>query len=360
MIFVGYSESSPEEVKKMTQARPILFILAACLVMAGVSTDFAGSLSLEDILIDSKEVSPVCETIEGEHAVSIQARTLFKMVGEGAAGAITYGNPKNRQFQSFSCDGTKATVYYYEYGSATEVERRLGSIKMLLWGEKEPSELHPELVLGLDNIVAVVSSSKPDFLATVLSHRKTFPDLSDGDVDEYMRGLRCSSGKRPAEELCSALRDFKSGQAPKDLEERETLLFGRSWDVSKDGHAGEAMFEILYVGQIPGKGTVASLATIELENDDERNQMQLQLKAQAEGGNADAARRLLADARDALGTTKAPVRKVGNRSLAFLAYGERMYVRRVGARLILTTDLMYEGKERPFVVAVFPAKPSSP
>jgi hypothetical protein len=337
----------------MREARPLFPGVTACLVTVIISTSLAWPLSLEDVMIDDSEVGDVCDKIEGEYPVSIQPGVQFRMAGDGEAGVAIYGDPKEKQYQSFSCGGTQATVYYYEYGSPEDLERHLDGIKMVLWGERGPTRLHPELVLEIDNILVVISSRSPDFFANLLSHRMTFPDLGDRAVEDRLHALRCGSGESTSSDLCSALRDFKNGAMPEDLLGKEVLLFGRSWEVSKDARFGPARFEALYVGQTPQRATVASFGAIEPENDDERAQILMQMKAQAAGEVAEAAEPLLAFARDAFGGTKAQARRAGDRSLAFIGMGNRIYLRRSGTRIILTTDLMHHGKDRPFVVAVF-------
>lgn len=330
-----------------------------CLLLTIVLTEVALARSLDQFLIDGKEVTDVCEIIEGEHADSIQPAVQFKMAGEGRAGIEIYGNPKKKQFQSFSCHGIKTTVYYYEYASKEDLEKHLPMIKDILWGDIGPTVMHPELILDMDNVLVVISSREPEFFANLLAHRISFPDLADSVVDERLRGLGCGSKKEALAELCSALRDFRNGVMPEALLEKEALLYGHSWEVSAEGHPVHPMFEALYVGQLPDSGLVASFGGARPENALEQAQLMRQIEAQATGGTTDASEPLLAFIRTAFGNTRARVQKTGARSLAFIGMGSRVYLRRFGSHVILMTDFMDHTRNPPFIVATFNMKQAS-
>ncbi|HZC81614.1 MAG TPA: hypothetical protein VE222_07805, partial [Nitrospiraceae bacterium] len=76
------------------------------------------ALSVDDVLIDPFEVRDVCQPIDGEHPVSIQAAVQYKMAGDDEAERMVYGSPTRKTYQSFRCGKTEATVYYYEFGSS--------------------------------------------------------------------------------------------------------------------------------------------------------------------------------------------------------------------------------------------------
>lgn len=326
--------------------------LAALVLGIGGSIHLGLSLTVDEALIDPFEIRNVCQPIDGEHAVSIQAAVQYKLAGDDKAGGAVYGNPIRKQFQSFECGKTIATIYYYEYRTRDELRTRLESIKHILWGEPGPTTLHPELVLDLENLLVIISSRKPQLLYLLLSHRVTFPDLSDASVDDRITRLRCGTPKDLAPELCSALQDFRRGTYPQ-VASGEIVLVGRSWEVSEDSEPSQVLSEALYIGQIPEAGSVASFGQVKPENEDERDQILRQMEAQKEGKVAGSAQPLITFLRDAYGKTKARTQNSGGRSLGFIGLGNRVYVRSAGGRLVLVTDLMSNGRKRPYVVAAF-------
>ena len=334
----------------------------ACRVVASsivvlLAPSVAWSLTFDEILIDKDEVGGVCEFVEGEHPVSVQAGVQFQMAGKDEAGISLYGNPKQKQFQSLECGTSKATVYYYEFPGKGDLDKRLAGIKRALWGEQGPTPMHPEQVMTLDSFLIVVSSREPDFFVTLLSHRSRFPNIENSVLDERLTRMRCDAKKEEKPEaLCQALRDFKIGTTPNELVGRESLLVGQAWEVGQSGRPEAPLFEALYVGRLDDGTSVASFTPIEPENDDERKQIQSQMEAQRSGKRAENVEGLMAFLRDALGQTRARARMAGGRSLAFLGSGNRIYLRRQGPRLILTTNLMHPAKDAPFVVATFETK----
>ncbi|HEU5181343.1 MAG TPA: hypothetical protein VFW45_11150 [Candidatus Polarisedimenticolia bacterium] len=321
----------------------------------------AHALTFDELLIDKDEVNGVCEFIEGEHPVSIQASVQFDMSGKDEAGITLYGNPKQKQFQSLSCGETNATVYYYEFPEQDDLARRLPALKKALWGEEGPSPMHPEQVLTMDQYLIVVSSRKPEFLVALLSHRTRFPNVENNLLDERLTRMHCDpkNKKEKPEEPCRWLNEFKSGVIPPDLRGREVLLLGQSWNVGEDGHAQAPQFEALYVGRLPDGTTVASFTSIAPENEDERKQILAQMEAQKTGKPAETGAELRSFLMEGLASTKARARESGGRSLAFLANGNRVYLRREGPRIILTTNLMNPAKNAPFVVATFETRPDT-
>ena len=336
-------------------------VLPVWLALLFLAPTMAHALTFDELLIDKDEVDGVCEFMEGEHPVSIQAAVQFDMSGEGDAGINIYGNPRQKQFQSLSCGGTNATVYYYEFPGKEDLEQRLPALKAVLWGEDGPTPMHPEQVITMDQFLIVVSSRKPDFLVSLLSHRTRFPNVENSVLDERLDRMHCKAKnkKEKPEEPCPWLREFKSGVTPAELLGKETLLIGQSWDVAENGRAQAPQFEALYVGRLPDGTSVASFMSIAPENEDERKQIMAQMEAQKTGKVAETSGELLAFMKGALGQTKARARESGGRSLAFLAKGNRIYVRRQGSRLILTTNLMYPAKNAPFVVATFSTGPDT-
>jgi hypothetical protein len=326
----------------------------ACSVVVLLSPALARSLTFDELLIDKDEVSGVCEFTEGEHPVSAQAGVQFDMAGKDEAGISLYGNPKQKQFQSLECGAAKATIYYYEFPGKEDLDKRLPGIKSVLWGEQGPTAMHPEQVMTLDRFLMVVSSREPDFFVTLLSHRSRFPNIENSVLDERLTRMHCDSkkGEKP-EALCQALRDFKIGTTPSELLGKGTLLIGQAWEVGQSGRPAAPLFEALYIGRLDDGTSVASFTPIVPENDDERKQIQSQMETQRTGKRAENAEELRGFLMETLGQTRARATQAGGRSLAFLGSGNRIYLRRQGPRLILTTNLMHPAKDAPFVVATF-------
>jgi len=314
------------------------------------------SLTLEDVMIDPSEVDKVCQSIPGEHGVSMQARIQYRMLMNDSASAsaleILNGKPVNKMLQSFQCGDVKSTLYYYEYASKEELAANIAGTKTYLWGESGPTQMHPELILDVDNVLVVVSSKQPGLFANILAHRLEFPDLPDSELDKRMDRLDCGSKKARSPEACSALKDFRDGGLPSSASS-ETLLLGRSYEISEDSKPGMIQTEALFVGRSSDGKTVASFGPLAPDNDDEKRQISSQLEAQKEGKVADTAKPLIDFMRAGFGKSKAGARSAGGKSLAFLSMGNRIYVRSKGTRLILVTNLMHQVKKEPYVVAVF-------
>ena len=326
-------------------------LAAICILVLGGSAVPGFSLTIREVKIAPFEVDGVCQAIDGEHPVSIQAGVQYRMSGEDDAGIALYGDPGTKEFQSFECGETKATIYYYEYGSKDELSKRLGGIKAVLWGEPGPTTLHPELVVPLDNVLAVVSSRNPQFLAALLSHRIDFPDLPDAVVDDRIEKLRCGTRKEKTPELCGALQGFRRGTYPVETG-TEMVLIGRAWEISEESESSEALNEALFIGRAES-GLVAGFGAFLPENDEERQMVVRQTEAQKEGKVAESAQGLIDYLRETYGGTEARARKTGDRSLAFIGLGNRVYLRSSGGTLVLVTKLMHEEKEQPYVVAAF-------
>ena len=112
----------------------------------------------EDVMIPAKALQGECKLITGDYGHSIQARALFT---EDEKTSILYPYPEEKTCQSIQCGKKKATIYYYQYQNISDALKSLDGIKTFIWGEDQPSWHHPELIFAKDNIVIVVSSSKP-------------------------------------------------------------------------------------------------------------------------------------------------------------------------------------------------------
>lgn len=328
----------------------ILGLFISCILSGSVE-----SATIEQVKIQDHEIMGVCRPIDGQHAVSIQARTVFSMAGDGDTGSSVYGDPK-KSYQSFECGGTKATLYYYQYSNASQMQSRLEFIKRVIWGESGPTRMHPELLLSVDNVLAVVSGPEPEFLAGLISHRIEFPDLEKRIVRARRSAAGCGSNKEATKEVCAALDAFLSGDAPKGPAPHGRTLVGWFWDMSEKGDIRGSGYEILYLGSDPDTGWVASFGRAFPENEIEQEMCRRQMEAQRLGQTATDIEPLLEFTGWAYGSTKAAARLVGERSLAFIGLGNRVYVRRAPGQLVLTTRLMHEPRSEPYVVAVFPTE----
>jgi hypothetical protein len=258
----------------------------------------------------------------------------------------------DKRYQSFACRDVKSTIYYYEFATVEDLQRHLKGIKAVLWGESGPTDLHPELVLDMSNLLVVISSRRPEFFSTVLSHRVEFPDLTDRVIEARERALRCGKDESAPAEICSALADFKQGAYPAAAGD-EAVLVGRSWEVNQDSTIARVGYEALYLDRTRA-GQVAAFGGVDPEDDDERGQITAQIEAQKQRKAAGKAGELLDFIRQSYGKDAARARKAGDRSLAFLGLGVRAYVRLRDTRLILITDSMFNA-EAPYLVAVYEA-----
>lgn len=83
-----------------------------------------------------------CKEIKGNYPIDMQTTILW-------ARTDLYKDEMPvlaKNAQSFNCHGEKGTVYQFQF--ATDAQRTSSAhfVKVLLWGEPEPNEEHPELV----------------------------------------------------------------------------------------------------------------------------------------------------------------------------------------------------------------------
>ncbi len=130
--------------------------------------DSMKNLQIDDVLIKPVKIADLCRTIDGQYPVSIQAGMHYEMVGGKKYVGVA---PQNKQFQSFTCNGEKSTIYYYQYASRREVDKMLGFVKALIWGESGRSRVHPEIITTTGNILIVISSKKPGYFARLIDRK---------------------------------------------------------------------------------------------------------------------------------------------------------------------------------------------
>jgi hypothetical protein len=117
------------------------------------------ALVLAEFMLKAPGLPEGCVPIDGEHAISIQAATLYsgplldgKLVPRTAA----------RQAQSMRCGEEKGTIYYYQFTTEADAAHSLGFITADVWGEDHPTSMHPELIDRWANIVVVISFPHPE------------------------------------------------------------------------------------------------------------------------------------------------------------------------------------------------------
>ena len=316
-------------------------------------------MEIEDVMVRPDELEGVCTAIEGEHAVSIQAAVQYEMAGDGTAGIAIYGNPSKKMYQSFDCRGSKGTIYYYEFKDSVELQSRLGGIKAVIWGEDGPTPLHPEAILDLENVLAVVSSDRAVFFERLLNHRLDFPDIPDSIIKKRTKALGCKKPSDPVARICDALNGFLAGKYPAAEFVEPNLLFGNFWEIVKGDRISGLGYEVLYANLADNARQVAAFGTISPENEEERLQIIHQIVAQTEGRVAPRAKPAVDFARGAWGATTAPAVRSGTKSLAFINQGSRVYVRATEDQVILMTALMHDADSSAYVVATYPTKRNS-
>lgn len=116
------------------------------------------------------EVPADCKPVDGYFPVDIQTAILWEKTDLYKR---IIPEPTAKKAQSFDCQGAKGTVYYFQFGSASQRKTAGVFIKPLLWGEPGPTTMHPEIVLEADDVLLVVSFHKtPKTLLAALQKGK--------------------------------------------------------------------------------------------------------------------------------------------------------------------------------------------
>ena len=145
------------------KAPSFIFTICAAILLVPLAplwaTEAAAEpLKLSNVVLPPEALPEGCALIEGIHAVSGQAHAQYT---DDFAGQITGAKPVAKQFQSMQCDKVAGTVFYYQYATEGDAVEALSFIQTLVWGEKKPSSMHPELIDRWKNIVVVVSFKHP-------------------------------------------------------------------------------------------------------------------------------------------------------------------------------------------------------
>lgn len=125
----------------------------------------AHALTFDEVLAPLRRVTDKCQPIEGVHAWSSQARSLYEK--EGLAKTLNLESVAKAS-ESFQCGRSKATVYLYSYATPLEAQKALPGVKTYIWGDTHRTIHHPEFIFAVDNVVVVVSGYKPKAVAEVL------------------------------------------------------------------------------------------------------------------------------------------------------------------------------------------------
>jgi tetratricopeptide (TPR) repeat protein len=146
----------------MRHSRGLLILLTCWFSVAAHSKVLAKSI--DEVKLTPESLAPSCSAVQGEHPISVQAATLYAMVGTP--------NPMNlldsvlhKDYQSFACSGAESTIYYYEFDTKDAVDEALVFVKPLIWGEGGRSSMHPEFIFSIENILIVISSRDAEFFA---------------------------------------------------------------------------------------------------------------------------------------------------------------------------------------------------
>jgi hypothetical protein len=134
----------------------------------------ASATTLDEVIRPVHDLGEKCQPIDGEHAWSLQARTMYSRNMAGTMDG-TSTQPVEKRYESFQCEKQKLTVYMYRYANDTQSASALEGAKILVWGGKSPNWHHPERMFTIGNILVVVSGSKPKFLANVIMTGSTVP-----------------------------------------------------------------------------------------------------------------------------------------------------------------------------------------
>jgi hypothetical protein len=114
----------------------------------------------------SADLPSGCKEVDGSYPVDIQTEILYdwppmyqKMLPP----------LKGKRVQSFECAGVKGSIYYFFFADDTSRQRVTNFVKPLLWGEDRPTKAHPELILGANTTLVVVSfANAPEQLVNAL------------------------------------------------------------------------------------------------------------------------------------------------------------------------------------------------
>jgi len=141
----------------------LIVLVALFSSRAHSQTTAAGALGLKP-----EQIPADCKAVVGYFPIDIQTAILWQKIDLYKS---VMPLPVGKTAQSFTCQGNKGTVYFFQFGNEAERKTAAAFIKPLLWGESGPTPDHPELVLEVGDIVSVVSFRKtPKLLLAALQN----------------------------------------------------------------------------------------------------------------------------------------------------------------------------------------------
>lgn len=173
--------------RQMPRTRNLVLSATAILALAGAvpaGADGAAAKTLEQVMLQPAMLAPRCKPIEGEFAISMQARAFYAMAEKGEMTDLV-PPPAHKAWQSFDCGGERSTIYYYEYRDEAEFQRAFAFAKGFIWGEGGRSAMHPEYLIPESNMLVVISSRDAEYFANALFYGipgeagKTFKEAID-------------------------------------------------------------------------------------------------------------------------------------------------------------------------------------
>ena len=215
-------------------------LLLAVVAGGGAPVRAAGTpaKSLADVMLAPEILAPDCKPIPGDFGISIQARSHYRVVD--SVGAPLFKPPAHKALQSFACGKAKSTLYYYEYASKADLDGALGYTKGVIWGEGGRSEMHPEYIFPIQNVLVVISSRDAEYFANAFFYGVP------GEAGEIFSNALDPFNKR---DYASAEAGFRAA-----TQKAPDLLLGRLYL----GHC--LFFQRKYADAIPEYERAASLA----------------------------------------------------------------------------------------------------
>jgi hypothetical protein len=117
-------------------------------------------------MLKGSETPIECKAIAGKYPTDFQAGILFD---RNDMYKQTVPPLSGKQAQSFKCGRQKATIFYFEYSSATDRQKAETFVRHLLWGEDHPNADHPEKIERAENLLLVICFEKvPDALLAAI------------------------------------------------------------------------------------------------------------------------------------------------------------------------------------------------
>jgi hypothetical protein len=142
------------------------FAALIALVVLLAPTAHSQTTAASTLGLKLEQIPTECKAVEGYFPSDIQTAILWQKTDLYKS---VMPLPVSKNAQSFTCEGNKGTVYFFQFASEASRKTAATFIKPLLWGESGPTAEHPELVLDLRDIVIVVSFRKtPKPLLTAL------------------------------------------------------------------------------------------------------------------------------------------------------------------------------------------------